>query len=1466
MMQQKTFYSHPNRSGSTSNLTFGRTGGGNNDTSSKMTQEPSFSAASSSSLPGALGLNSFMTADYTAPGWTMSDTTSSPDIAGHRARPGTVDSEPEGARRLRSRSNQHSTAGDFYQMPSNSSGSLLLDGLSSRSTSQADRSTQRTARPSTADASAAASLGNHSRNFLIPIGATGARQKLSVLSASQRPKTAQSAGHAQRPTADNHTNTASVSAQEASQHGGSFQTSADPISAQGNRSNGSRPSHGGRSMSASSNSLLNSSSSKVDQGWPAHGGSSSRLFQSGPDNTYGDQWRASGSTTTREAKDPMMARKASQDSLQESYRFVKPTSTLQAQHSQHFSPISENSAAIPPRPGSRSGAMLTQFGRRLTSRDGAMSGNGMSNGQSTTADNPPSASSPASRTTESSRQKQLTRPSSSAGRERAAKLGAGFKSMFSSKAGKDGPASRTDQLDPASPPATYSKSHIQSTGHTASRDSAPRDRADGRAGGRSRADSQPLSRPIVPPAAESAGWMAFPESSTRPAPSRIYTSPIQQPSSRLYTGSTASDASTYNNEREQSARLRGTSGLAPSIELNLPSSHGLFGNSSAERLLSFDSNETRDIGKDSSQRQTGTAIPDKSLPPTPDLRSNSSTTSLKGSLNVNNGRTTQSRADRVDAQSSAWSQSTLHTSGSHLPDNIDASWNGPATPKASQRRVSGATSVSDAEAAPSEGYGSPYTRAGSSVQSHTSSTEDKKFSAPNSSRSWSPAASQGPIVPITSPLLASVLSKQQDGTSSYRSSQTSLDSTASPQSSPLSRRNVTASSVHTNGSTAEEVHSPSSLVRDTSAPVPTFRPDLPVKSRERSTTLQPDPATLAKLERGVSSLSDDRGRTPSGARKLSEKQDSASSAGSSGKTKSVQDPSTHVPANALTFTRKGTPVRPSTVKENPLAEGDSEAHETSSSLLSTQKSTAMDSNGRHRATRADEHAANTGQATSTDSNYLKSLEGKDDITEAETSSSTDAVNLLPSSAWAEVQAALGKFKAIGSPNSSTMDKGGLLRSVLLPFLALEAETPNVEVSGVGPFQSGKSRRGLFFKWIEQLLHELQSVQTSADRGAILESIACMIESRNFSVAMIQTNEEDEKRFYSVFGHILNYAIGELNKKGVYQNTLIFSGRLLAVAFFRVEGVASKLLRALPVNRFALERIAMEVDWSRNVPQDWDAFTGLFPPSLHHLCFQEARSYLKELESMVVGKIVESSDDTAAAEEEDHDRYLVRQPEVEVEMSGNWLRRWQSDDSELFFSFCRSYHRQLAGILSQSSRKAIAASGQSHIFFGGPGYAHLATCIHQKCLSLVHREILSVTTLSSQKNFNPGETANVLSGSTAGKPRHLEAANRRCTAIVVDIVRSPSASISYDIFGPILGIHIKCLIRRTSLYDVQGVFCLLDWLDGVLSHMENAELPPEKLIDVEFIVQTVWMLLRDADHALALMRTIAVSPGNDRVAT
>lgn len=327
------------------------------------------------------------------------------------------------------------------------------------------------------------------------------------------------------------------------------------------------------------------------------------------------------------------------------------------------------------------------------------------------------------------------------------------------------------------------------------------------------------------------------------------------------------------------------------------------------------------------------------------------------------------------------------------------------------------------------------------------------------------------------------------------------------------------------------------------------------KAASRPASIQPDPATLARLENAPLKATSS---TPL---------EAAADTAASKKAKRAEgiDPATYVPAGALSRTRRGAAVSANAAVElqtssdsarSNQAVNEVEARPSVSSLASG--STPLSPQGQSRfsiaSTDDSSVAASADDSSSvaqTDSDSQKaSGRGQEDDAETTTDGASVDGQTLPVSAWIEVEAALRRF--IDASISTPVDKGALLRSVLLPFLALEAETPNVEVSGEGQFTTGKSRRSLFFEWIRYLLLELQHVQTSADRGAILESIACIIESRNFSTMILQTDPEDDARFSSVFGHILSYAIGELNKKGVYQNTLIFSGRLLGESTWLVR--------------------------------------------------------------------------------------------------------------------------------------------------------------------------------------------------------------------------------------------------------------------------------------------------------------------------
>ncbi|UZJ52585.1 hypothetical protein CBS101457_001905 [Exobasidium rhododendri] len=1543
MSQQDGFYNQTSLSGSGSRLPFARPSknGSNASSGDSNTQRPYF-AASTSSLPGALGLGTSssspsmpLSAGRTTSGWTVSSnsTGGSNSSQWQRSSPGSSSNSQQEhllpSHKVSSRPSMEDIRGirpKLYQMRSTSASSLHDDGMNVKlGTATPLPSSQSSGTITSAARERTSNSTNNARNFLVPIGATGARQKLSILSASQRPMATQVKQMPQRSrTKSNNSSTQGDEVawkrpqSQEDQNGSKMASSLSGASFESSRVNEKNTLRGrigspiadGKDLSRSiSAERLPSKPLDFDKTPPRStsrwtGGTNkgslpvnmSPKLASATMDALGN-W-STGSSPTQEASNPLF-RQASQENLGNTTSALLSTSQSSLSHTKNQS--------------------TSKYGRNMTPKEGAAA---VEQGNYTSeANSGLRTSSPMSRGTESAKGQQTGRPSSSSGKERAAKIGAGFKNMFSARGQGKEPSSR--QANAGAAMAQVSDPYESPSFLPGPSSQRPSNLA------QNRSDHIPstLQRPIVNlNTAESAGWTSSPERSQ-------LDQAFAASSSSSSALANAANSTTWLDAEQQGQLMRGgvefkkASEEAPSLDFTLPVSNGLFDDLESDQYFSYESRAKAEESKiaagekvpslsrfDDRERVTRAraatlATPvstapsqEKTLPRTPNFIAYShefekvaTPPSYKSSALLNGtGDAKSAQLPRHPSSASVWSsQNTavrpssgatkasphqINSPISHgdlIGNNVSSSSSNGSNSHI--QRNSNATVFSDVNGSSlSDAMHNLVTRRTSSSAQSTSE-ESSTYSAPNSSRAWSPANFDNkPNVPITSPLLAPVLGQQSQ-------------QQAQSFSEPLSNAQKRAVALLGQGSTsfmddsgsndsmtsASTSNAASRALNDSSSF--SFRPDLPVKSRERSSTLQPDVATLAKLEKGsLVPVSQPTTRTNQGGLTTATSDGSvgADPPGMTSKKPGNGNGSMYVPPGLLSYTRKGHVVRPSQAnssRSTPSGPGSTERtgrnsskyrkeFEGSFALPNSQSQSTMEKSGSEMLDESLILKSIKGEDTDSEGQII-SLNSNDFDTD-ETEMSIDVVNLLPSSAWAEVESALLRFKIMSNQNGPT-DKGGLLRSVLLPFLALEAETPNVDVSGSGQFQYGKSRRALFFDWIQQLLLELQIIQTSADRGAILESIACIIESRNFSATMFQRDEGDEKRFHSVFGHILSYAIGELNKKGVYQNTLIFSGRLLAIAFFRIAGVASKLLRALPVNRFALERVASEASWDRKIPKDWEAYKSQFPASLHDFCFQDARSYLKMLDAHSSTSLASSSSALSSRNglEEDDDRYLVRQPEVEVEMSGNWLRRWQSDDSELFFSFCRSYHRQLAGLLATSTTSESSYRGN---FFGGPGYAHLATCIHQKCLSLVHRDILSVTTLSSQKNFNPGETANVLSGSTAGKPRHLEAANRRCTAIIVDIIRAPSSN--NHLFGPMLSIHIKSLIKRTSLYDVQGVFCLLDWLDGVLSHMESAEFPIERLVDIDFIIETIWLLLKDADHALALMRTIAFCYSNFAVLT
>ncbi|ORX46279.1 DUF1765-domain-containing protein [Hesseltinella vesiculosa] len=88
-------------------------------------------------------------------------------------------------------------------------------------------------------------------------------------------------------------------------------------------------------------------------------------------------------------------------------------------------------------------------------------------------------------------------------------------------------------------------------------------------------------------------------------------------------------------------------------------------------------------------------------------------------------------------------------------------------------------------------------------------------------------------------------------------------------------------------------------------------------------------------------------------------------------------------------------------------------------------------------------------------------------------------------------------------------------------------------------------------------------------------------------------------------------------------------------------------------------------------------------------------------------------------------------------SGNWVRRWQSDDSELFFSFYRHYHVTMHSYAMQLSPAPVPVLHRNSILALTPCYLYLASYVSTKIQALLQLQLYSVTTMN--KPLQPTNT-------------------------------------------------------------------------------------------------------------------------------
>ncbi|GAA94675.1 uncharacterized protein L969DRAFT_87615 [Mixia osmundae IAM 14324] len=456
-----------------------------------------------------------------------------------------------------------------------------------------------------------------------------------------------------------------------------------------------------------------------------------------------------------------------------------------------------------------------------------------------------------------------------------------------------------------------------------------------------------------------------------------------------------------------------------------------------------------------------------------------------------------------------------------------------------------------------------------------------------------------------------------------------------------------------------------------------------------------------------------------------------------------------------------------------------------------------------------------------------------------------------SAAWIALEDSLSTF--VNGLRTNKADRSEAIIRGLLPFLAAH-ESDNT-TSDVLNASLARRQRDILHAWV---LHMLQDLRIGpANRGACLEGIAKVMESPFFSYFALLDDLAGQRRYASVLVSLLDFAVEKLNEKAVYANTLAFAGRLLAVAYFRLEDVGLKLMRLLPpLKPKHYDRIVAECLVS---PVHGEKASIIYPPHLDALIYKDARSTAAIITPM-------------RAVEEDED-CLAQNVSCKVEMTGNWLIRWTASDSDLPFAFYRAYYRQLASYIAASPASSSHVSLRD--LLRAPGFVSVTASVLEKLDALVHRNMRSVTTLSpSGTDFSMSDHAQLAMGA---KPKVLDMAHRRIATSLLEIVSQilPTDDIEQEPrypFADLLSVWMRALTKRTSLYDVRGGFLLLDLVETLLHAIctptsQQGGLEDQvsvrqqrqaglRSFDTTFVLSFVRTILLKADNTVCLMRTIA----------
>ncbi|CAO3590350.1 unnamed protein product [Absidia cylindrospora] len=416
---------------------------------------------------------------------------------------------------------------------------------------------------------------------------------------------------------------------------------------------------------------------------------------------------------------------------------------------------------------------------------------------------------------------------------------------------------------------------------------------------------------------------------------------------------------------------------------------------------------------------------------------------------------------------------------------------------------------------------------------------------------------------------------------------------------------------------------------------------------------------------------------------------------------------------------------------------------------------------------------------------------------------------------------------------------------------------------------------------------------------------------------VMANRSQLQEYKRLLMSTLRYAIEKLNHKAIYSNMISFCAKILAFGFIKIPGLATSLMRLLPIQKTITNRLVMEMGDLKHHVEYKSRLSSIFPGHLQPIMVWNLSQYKHHLR-------------------------ITQKQRSPVASTGNWIRRWQSDDSELFFSFYRHYHVALKTYVTAGfpSIHTHDLSQRNTMLAVSPGYLYLASYFAGKIDALLHCRLHSVTTFPQQPlqqsitststsftadSFNvPSIDTTIRTNSTqnglppltppkdtqiqqlhapandmnaislpppppsprstttqqsiqssnttllcqpSGKPPPLEMATQRYGECLVWCVMVAEPM---GLFHDMINVWIRTTVKTTSMMAVESVFCLLDFIDVVIletqqtqsRQMHSSLVTPKtnnsilQPLDLPFLLYTLQLIFLQSDHAITLLRALS----------